>query len=235
MTDRQENKLSMYLAVKLVCEDNEETWNSVPAFVYAFNEFRNKIERLRECIRVQILNITGAAMGKMRAKELLLQKALNVSSAVFVYAKTIENQELADMMKFGKWMLSKVRDTVMVGNCTQIIEAALENVGALTDYGVDLDDINELRDLLAGYEASIPKTREQLITQMAATSGIKTLIDEIDILLKTRIDKLMVKYQVEDHSFFVKYKSARVIVDLGGRKRKITIREEPGKNENTAE
>ena len=69
MQDRQENKLSMYLAVQKVCTDNNGVWSGLPAFVSSFSAFEGKIADIEAVRLIQEQDTTGIAVDKTELRE----------------------------------------------------------------------------------------------------------------------------------------------------------------------
>ncbi|HEX3007415.1 MAG TPA: hypothetical protein VHO90_07345 [Bacteroidales bacterium] len=63
MTDKQENKLRMYLTVSAVCESNVEVWQDNDSFKLAFEQFCQKIpmiEKLRDIQEIENAGLKAA-------------------------------------------------------------------------------------------------------------------------------------------------------------------------------
>jgi len=220
MKDIQENKLSMYLAVKLVCEKYNTTWAALPAFSDAFTEFRNKLKDLQKVVKKQTTNITGVAKDKVQEKEEMILKALQVTSAIYAFAKTTGNDELASQVKFSPSQLRFTRDALLLEFCHHILDMANENAAEIVPYGIAAADITELESEINDFELIIAKTRETLGTRVDATKDITVRMKDIDGILKNRLDQLMLKYKITNSTFYAKYKNARMIIDLGIRHEK---------------
>jgi hypothetical protein len=59
MTDRQENKLRMYLTVSAVCESNVELWQDNDSFRSAFETFCQKIPLIQKLVEIQEIESAG--------------------------------------------------------------------------------------------------------------------------------------------------------------------------------
>lgn len=59
MTDKQENKLRMYLTVSAVCESNVEVWQDNESFKSAFEAFCLKIPMIEKLRDIQEIESTG--------------------------------------------------------------------------------------------------------------------------------------------------------------------------------
>lgn len=59
--------------------------------------------------------------------------------------------------------------------------------------------------------------RNAIIDRKGQTIGIKTLITEIDGIIKLQLDKLLFILKEDHPQFFIDYTNARMIVDHGSR------------------
>ena len=59
MTDKQDNKRSMYIAVQRVCNSNNSIRSGLPAFVNAFINFENAIAGIDAQRQIQEGKTTG--------------------------------------------------------------------------------------------------------------------------------------------------------------------------------
>jgi len=226
MKDYQENKLSMYLAVKLVCENFGPSWSTIPAFSDAFTEFRNKLKDLQKVVKTQAKNITGVAKDKQQEKEEMILKALQVTSAVFSFAKTNGDEELASQAKYSPSRLRFTRDSLLLEYCHHILNMGNDNAAALVPYGIAAADLTELESEINDFEAIVAKPREIIGTRVDATQDMPLKIKALDFILKNRMDPLMIMFQQSSPTFYNKYKNARKIVDLGIRHEKEVEKEE---------
>jgi len=220
MKDIQENKLSMYLAVKLVCENFNATWSTLPAFADAFTEFRNKLKDFQKVVKTQSKNITGVAKDKEQEKEEMILKALQVTSAIYAFAKTNGNEELATLAKFSPTRLRFTRDALLLEYCNHILALANENAASLVTYGISTTDISSLQSEIEDFETIVAKPRETLGTRVDATSDLSARMKGLDFILKNRMDPLMLSFKTSSATFYAKYKNARMIINLGIRHEK---------------
>ncbi len=68
MTTQQENKLSMYLAVKAVCARHQTVWQSLPAFADAVTRFESHLDAIKTLTPSQGRCKTGLADDKKRLR-----------------------------------------------------------------------------------------------------------------------------------------------------------------------
>ena len=66
MTDRQENKMSMYLAIQSVCNINNMVWSEFVAFVKSFGDFVGIVTQIMETRLIQEGKTTGVTENKQK-------------------------------------------------------------------------------------------------------------------------------------------------------------------------
>ena len=215
MTDRQENKLSMYLATNAVLGANNTTWAGVPAFVISQGLFNDKISAISKARQIQETETTGVTEDKAQAREAAVVKATVVAAGVFAYASFEDNNTLKEQVNYSPSELRRSRDTILADRLRLIFNTANDNAAAILDYGISAADLIELDDLTTAYEELLQSPRQAIGERSTAKQELEQLFTDGDKILKEQIDKLMELYRTTEVTFYNKYKSARVIIDLG--------------------
>ncbi|KKN10305.1 hypothetical protein LCGC14_1037880 [marine sediment metagenome] len=217
MTDPQENKLSMYISVQTVVNKNDTVWSGLPAFVTAFGEYEGMIQDIQNTRLVQEGDITGVPKDKAQAKEAAIQKALEVSTAVYAYAAKNNNNTLKEKVNYSPSDLRRSRDTVLIDRLQVIHNEANNIVGDLGDYGIDANDLTDLQGLIDAYENLVEEPRAAITNKSEATAALVSLFKQGDALLNEQLDKLMEQFKEDNGKFYTQYFNARIIIDLGVR------------------
>ncbi|MBI9038529.1 MAG: hypothetical protein JEY97_10380 [Bacteroidales bacterium] len=217
MTDRQENKFSMYLAVQIVCNNFGIIWGEFIAFVKAFGDLQAIISQITETRLIQEGNTKGVAENKQKEEDEMINKTVSIASAVFAYASEIGDNELREKINYSPSKLKFSRDTILRDRCQLVHEEASKVIDNLGDYGILAADLVELQKEIDDYAAIIAKPRTAIATRATATAHLIELFKQGDEILYDRLDKLMEQYKSNNPDFYVNYKNARSIVDLGVR------------------
>ena len=117
MTDIQDNKRSMYIAVQRVCNSNNSIWSGLPAFVDAFGEFENTITDIDNQRQIQEGRTTGITENKQKEEDEMIQITLEIAAAVYAYASIIGDNELRDKISYSPSYLRKSRDNTLKDIC----------------------------------------------------------------------------------------------------------------------
>jgi len=217
MTDRQENKFSMYLAVRIVCNSYGIAWSEFVAYVKTFGDFETIISQIMETRLIQEGKTTGVAENKQKEEDEMINKTVSIASAVFAYASVIGDNELKEKINYSPSKLRKSRDTILRDRCQLVHEETSKVIDNLGDYGILAADLEELQQEIDDYAAIIAKPRTAIGTRATATAQLIELFKQGDDVLNSRLDKLMEQYKSNNPDFYISYKNARSIIDLGVR------------------
>lgn len=219
MTDKQENKRSMYIAVQRVCNKNNSIWSSLPALAATFGKFENTISGIDTQSQIQAGKTTGIAENKQKEEDEMIQASIEIAATVYAYASITGDNELKEKVSYSPSDLRNSRDTILKDICQVIHDAANNVITNLADYGKTSDDLIQQQKEIDDYTAILSKPRTAIGTRATATSSLVDLFQQGDDLLKNQLDKLMVTYQSKEPKFYNQYQNARIIVDLGRRGR----------------
>lgn len=215
MKSNQENKLSMYYTVQKVCSANNGVWNTLPAFVTAFNEFEKNLRRIRAVLGVQETNIQGVALKKESVKDSMIDKGLEIGNSVFAYASYTNDLELKSKVDFSRSELTQVRDSIALERCQMIYNKAAALIASLGDYGVKDVDLQELKTRIDRYADVLAAPRTSITERKSATLELSELIRNTNKILKEKLDKLMEKFRAGNTEFHTLYFNARKTVNIG--------------------
>jgi hypothetical protein len=214
MTGEQENKNSMYLAVKGVLNENESKWTAMPAFVNATTSFFDLSDQVQAAAMIQQGNTKGITDNKQQEEDEMIAMTLKVAGAVRAFATVTGNQELKAQMKYSASALKGMRDSDLLNACQHVHDVALEHVDGLADYMVTAETLTQLNDEVDDFRQALAAPRNAITRRSEATSRLADLFKEADGVLNDQLDALMEMYR-EDKPFYNQYQAARIIVDLG--------------------
>lgn len=217
MNNRQEDKLSMFITVEDVCEDNEDILSSMPAFVKSFDRFKKVVSQIVTQQEIQKGKTTGITENKQKEEDRLIQITLEIASAVHSYASLIGDNGLKSNVDYSPTELKSARDTDLRAICQSVHRTAESVISGLADYGKTQEDLDKLQKAIDDFSEMLSKPRSAIGTRATATSRLQELFKEGDDLLKDHLDMMMVSYKASHPTFYNMYRSARMIVDMGRR------------------
>lgn len=217
MKNKQEDKLSMYLTVEKDCNANKDIWSNMPGFVDTFGRFKNLISEIKTQQEIQKGRTTGITKSKQKEEDEMIQATIESASAVHAFASIIGDDELMSKVNYSPTNLMRLRDTDLRAVCQTIHDAAESVIAQLEDYGKTPEDLEKLQKEINDFSDMISEPRSAIGTRATATAKLEELFQEADTLLRDQLDMLMVNYKSSHPKFYNKYRSARMIVDMGRR------------------
>lgn len=203
----------MYKSLKTVLTSQQANWSTLPAFASAVQTFEARLTALEEATYHQNLALVGVSAVKDAKKVIVADKAYAMSSAMVAYAIVNNDVELLNHMKISKHQIAQASRDLILVLLDRIISRATGLVNDLEAYGVDQASIDELQTLRNELDQQMGAPRTAIIDRKGQTSRIKSLVKELDVIIKFQLDKLM-QILKEDHpAFFVAYSNARMIID----------------------
>ncbi len=216
MTDKQENKLSMVKAVKLVLQSNSTIVATIPAFITAATDMSDVIDSIDGIVQLQVKQITGKALDKASAETNAVNAALELIGPTKSYARAVNNNSLFEAVNYSKTSLLKRRDTLLVNTLTLIRDTVQDNQVALTSYGITAAMVTSLSASITDYSVLVAAPREAINNKSAATNALVAAFKNLDPILE-RLDGLAEIKKSSDPDFYNTYKSSRIIVDSKGK------------------
>lgn len=133
-----ENKLSMYLTVQTVCDENNSVWTGIAACSSAINEFKDVLADIVEARQVQESSHTGVTEDKLARQEAMANNAMVVKGAVQAYATDSNNNELYKSVNYSMTAIKKQADTIARDRALLIFNKATTISSQLGDYALHL-------------------------------------------------------------------------------------------------
>ena len=215
MTKREENKRSSYVSIDQLFLENQAITASVAALQTAYDKLKNRLVKINETNRLLDSATAGKRQVKQNAEAALIDVLVPVASALVAYAGTNGNPELKANARVTRSSLQGLRDTILVDQATTIHGLATANLPALADYNISEATLTDLQVRIGTFTSAM-KTRELSASdRKALRSALTELFRETDELLKSTIDPLIEMLKIDQPLFYSKYKSARMIRDLG--------------------
>jgi len=209
----QESKLTMYRSVHTLCSNNPNAVNAVPAMKQAFSEFSITLDNINTATGSLRQVTTGIALEKEEKRGIMSQNAFTAANVLFAFASATGNTDLKKQATVSPRSFDRLRDEDVDDECLRIYKLAAANMAELPAYGYSTDLLDDFRGSIDNYTAMIEKPK----AAKANLSGERKLLDplfaEADMLLKERMDKIMVIYERTNPAFAEKYYANRVVND----------------------
>jgi hypothetical protein len=203
-------------AVIEVVKAHQPLWEQIPGFVNTFGEYEARVQVLRNRSGIQKSVTTGVGAQKRNRLEYLYEHLLVVQSALWVYAQASNNFLLMERNKVTISDLRHLSITRLDLHLDQVFKDVEEFGAYLTDFGITAEYLQETIDLINAGSNNATRPRMAIIERKMMTQSLDTIIRELDVLLKLRMDKLMLVFRVSQPEFYNRYRNARVIIDHRG-------------------
>lgn len=217
MNNRFENKRTMYKAVADLLDANTTKTAPITAFAPALANFKDLIEAISEKNQLKGTATSGKTALKTQLANDLIAATVPIAGALFALGSSTNDPRLKELGDVRKTDLEGLRDTELTDKVTIIKNLADENAAALAAYGVAPAEIAALDTKSIAYDNSLGDKESSLSTQSSAGKVMSNIFDQADALLKDQLDRMMEKFASSDQQFYLEYKSAREIKDLGHR------------------
>lgn len=216
MTNKQHNKFGMYRAVLALLESSPAVVAEIKALADAKASLATEIDVIGALAQQQSQPLAAARAGKDEAMADLARATIEVSGALTAYASEKGLPDLREQVKLKRSELLALRDAAQVTRAQQIHAAALPLVANLADFDVTAASLTALQAKIDVAAASLSAPRSAIGARRTATVGLNGAFARADEVLELRIDRLVEKLQARQPAFYAHYRSARVIVDVGG-------------------
>jgi hypothetical protein len=216
MNTIQEDKFSMYYAVKNVCETYQVTWANNAVFAASYNLWAEKIPLIETNRDAQTLQTTGITTDKSAKRTAMTDQALFIENRLQSYANVTKKPELFESIKYSASDLKKARDTDVVGICNTILAKASANAADIESYGVNSRMIAGFQYAIAAYAETLAKPIVAKSQTKTATENLTKLFKEADDILTNRMDLDIELFKASMPEFYSQYKTARIIIATGG-------------------
>ena len=210
-----QKKLAMYNVVRQLMEQNEPTWNSIPAVEGVFSNFNAKLSELNELAIKQSSKLAGFAKSKSKLKAITIDQTLVISGALTVYADTINDEILMEKANLKASVIRRFGKEQLLTTVEEIIQLSSELATELEPFGISSAHIDALNTNFENLKGQVYAVRMEIIKRKQLTQAVTNISKETDRILTTGLDKLMRVLKTVDEKFYEKYKSARMIVDYG--------------------
>jgi len=217
MTSPQENKLTMYYAVKIVNERFQSTWITNTVYAATYNLWVSKLVLIEQNRDAQTLETTGVTTDKNNKRSLMVDKADFIQNRLQSYADVVNNVELLESISYSPTKMKLARDTDIVGICNTILSRANANATAIVAYGVTAAMITELQTAITAYSVALAKPTMAKSQTKNATENLIKLFKETDKLLTKRLDLDIELFKNTKPDFYSQYKTSRIIIPKGAR------------------
>jgi len=209
----------MYETVVTVCQAHQATWASTAAFSDLHTTLAAKVDLVKALTLAQIADSRGVTATKALVLDGLVEKAGTICNVLAVYALEIGNTELLVRNLFTPSEWRRGSALARINRMQVLLGDAQANEAALLSYGVLASYLTEFEAQIAEYVTLIQQPRVAIINRKSTTLEIKRVLVELEALVSEKMDRMIRVFASTDPRFVARYKDARNIVELKGKRR----------------
>jgi hypothetical protein len=213
MNQDQNKHMRTYLATQTVLDNHTMRWNTVPVMVTVKNELDELIQRIEGKNEETDAASQGTTDQKESVRRGLAEKAVSVSGILQAYAAFNDDKILSGKVKLIKSDLLNCRETDVEGTVRPVLTIARKLLPELADFMLTEAMVVETETSIDSFKALIGQPRTIRNQAFSAMSMLEEMMEQVDKLMKNKLDKLMIRFEFTDQPFFEEYTRARVIVD----------------------
>lgn len=205
----------MYQMVQDIVREYQPVWEGTPKFVSIFDTYTTKFEALKIQAEKQRSYVIGVMQARDNYREKTAKLAIQVASALTAFAVEQKDLELIALMNISESQLMRRSHSDTVILLDRILIHATLHANELVDYGISAEKFAEMvlrRDELA---VNILAPRKAINKRKDSSVQIANLTNDLDVLLKNSLDKLVTVMRAESETFFNEYINARMVVSYG--------------------
>ncbi len=216
MKKSDQNRLSMWRAVRQHLDAHSETWSSSKPFVQASEALTRAIDQSRAALEVQSTGSRGISGDRLALADQTVKQVLSIARSTRVFAIDQRNEQLLHAMEYSRFSLLRLSQNKMNACLRCILLAARPYREALLEYGVPEDAWDSAAEAVLALEQMQSKVRRSITAQKAVTASLPSIV-EAGRLAMLKLDFLVHLFESTDPVFTSGFRTARRIVNNGFR------------------
>ena len=205
-----EDKKNIFIAVQKVLDENTEIWNNQSSLVMAKVALDGKLMELSNLKLINDRDTDDKTSDKVEIRDKLIETTIDISSSILDYASKTGNNDLYEKVNYTKSDLELSRDTILKDMCQLICKKANENIENLINFNVNKKELFAYEILIEEFDKLITDPLELVRKKQEGRKSESVLINEIEDLLKERIDNLVSIFKSSHPQFYETYLLARI-------------------------
>ena len=212
MKSIDENYMSMVRNVISVLDRYADIWKKVKKYTDYVTTLIALTSDTQEHQILAELDPKGYTENKHLAEALAIELALDLSKRASSYAWDSKQMDLYEQLNITKHDLLQGHDSQIVAKLKDILASLKKNTAALQDYGIDAEDLGDLKKATDTYNSLLDKPREKIVERKGYNTTIAKNMPAIKEVIE-QMDNLMGNFK--ETPFAVDYKNARIVIDTG--------------------
>lgn len=205
----------MYRMVMDILNEYQSVWEGTPKMVSAHSELTSKIELIQFHSEKQRSYTLGVRDSRNQLKKETAKLGARIAAALTALGSDLQDLELIAQVQISESKIyhNSAGETLIL--LDRILIHANVHASALVDYGIDEAALNEFISKRDTLMSNIVAPRKAILKRKDSSAQINVLSSEIDLLLRNKIDKMVMILRPLNESFYMEYTNARMILDYG--------------------
>ena len=212
MNDKQRAKLAMFQTTLRVLQDHASDYAANKALTAAVGTFEAEVNILDPENQAQRTATEGLGTVKQKTRLRVAGAAFNIAAALYAYAATPATADLPlqAAVDYTLRTLERKTDADLVRLARLIFDKGTEHAAALADFDVAPADLTALRDALTQFKTEQTAPRAARAEGAADTKELARYFRAAQALLRTQLDRQLIRYETKAPALFAAYQSARM-------------------------
>jgi len=213
MNKEHDRYYRMINGVQTVFDENSTVWSPIPVIVDSKNRLDELMQRINAIYSNNHDNSQAITREKSNKRTVAINKAVILAAALSTLGEIDNIESLKTFKTIGHSKLERLPEMEMVETTQALAKTAHDHKEALIPFGISEPQIIEMETSLDDFRHLIGEARIVRNSVYANIKEADMLFDEANNLLRTRFDKLIKLFELNQPKFFDLYKRARVIVN----------------------
>ena len=210
MTNRQEAKLKMYLALRVFLKINESSINPLPNAAEFITALDKAILLIQTYSEFKQFKGSGNTEAKNQYREVLEKLSLENAGKIHAWAKYKKNDLLIAETKTNQTKLSKLTDIKLLDFAKGLLNRINTDLTSLTDYKLDAATQETFKNQIELFENSVPSIKNTKVNFKEAAKQIAKGITDADEAIDN-LDSLVEMIRFSESILYTDYKATRKI------------------------
>lgn len=210
MTNRQEAKLKMYLALRVFLKINESSINPLPNAAEFITALDKAILLIQTYSEFKQFKGSGNTEAKNQYRDVLEKLSLENAGKIHAWAKYKKNDLLIAETKTNQTKLNKLTDIKLLDFAKGLLNRINTDLTSLTDYKLDAATQETFKNQIELFENSVPSIKNTKVNFKEATKQIAKGITDADEAIDN-LDSLIEMIRFSESILYTDYKATRKI------------------------
>jgi hypothetical protein len=209
MNKNQNSRLAMYRTLRNLFQANLETIKAIPVLYRLAGVLSDLIGKIEKIGEIQLTAYSSKTSVKNAEKETLATTLHRSVSALHALGHELGDVKLQENTDYTELQILKKRDQDLLPLADMMISLVQTHAENLVDCGIDAARITALQVSRDSYYNALHNRDAGLAVRKSTDPKLRALYSEANILVRKRLDRLMVVLQETEPDLYEEYLKAR--------------------------